>query len=314
MVRYSAAYKDKWDAFIAASRNGTFLLRRDYMDYHSDRFHDHSLMFFHAEELVAVMPAHIAGQSFCSHNGLTYGGLVLSSAATAAMVVDIFNLLRTYLKNNTGVDRIIYRPVPHIYHRYPCEEDLYMLFRAGAVLKERKISSSVWLREPLPVRGRRKITATQRAKLSIVEDGDFDAFWAVLSGRLQERYGAKPVHSLPEIKALHARFSENIKLFSVWNDAGEILGGVVMFVTDRVAHSQYTATTDEGRRIGVLDFLYSYLMRERYACKEYFDFGTSVEDGGRTLNKGLISQKEGFGGRGIVYDTYEIDINSEVYD
>ena len=41
----------------------------------------------------------------------------------------------------------------------------------------------------------------------------------------------------------------------------------------------------------------------------YFDFGKSTEDGGTILNQQLIHQKEGFGGRGICYDTYKWNIS-----
>ena len=42
---------------------------------------------------------------------------------------------------------------------------------------------------------------------------------------------------------------------------------------------------------------------------KYFDFGISTEHNGRLLNEGLIYQKEGFGGRGICYDTYEYTLS-----
>ena len=45
VVRYTSDQKIVWDSFVAASRNGTFLFMRDYMDYHADRFTDYSLMF-----------------------------------------------------------------------------------------------------------------------------------------------------------------------------------------------------------------------------------------------------------------------------
>ncbi|EIA46149.1 hypothetical protein cco111_09042, partial [Campylobacter coli 2680] len=41
---------------------------------------------------------------------------------------------------------------------------------------------------------------------------------------------------------------------------------------------------------------------------KYFDFGISTENGGQFLNHGLISQKEEFGGRGVIYDFYELCI------
>ena len=46
----------------------------------------------------------------------------------------------------------------------------------------------------------------------------------------------------------------------------------------------------------------------RYKDFDYFDFGTSNEEGGKVLNTSLIYQKEGFGGRGVVYDTYEWEL------
>ena len=38
ITRYSAENKERWDRFVRLSKNGTFLLQRDYMDYHADRF------------------------------------------------------------------------------------------------------------------------------------------------------------------------------------------------------------------------------------------------------------------------------------
>lgn len=37
---YSPAQRDEWNRLVRDSRNATFLLDRDYMDYHSDRFPD----------------------------------------------------------------------------------------------------------------------------------------------------------------------------------------------------------------------------------------------------------------------------------
>ncbi len=311
IVRYDAEHKEEWDRFVTDSRNGTFLLIRDYMDYHSDRFTDHSLLFYKGGHLIAMLPAHISNNTLCSHKGLTYGGLILGNEATAGVVMEIFDSLCEYLKSNSIANKILYRPIPYIYHRYPCEEDLYALFRHSATLVERKISSVVSQKTPLPFHGRRKITTACKNRMRITEDNNFTAFWEVLDKRLKERYETKPVHTLEEIKLLHSRFPENIKLARVTDNDGNTLAGVVMYLTEKVVHAQYTATSDEGRRIGALDYLYEYLLRTKFPNIEYFDFGTSVENGGLVLNQGLIGQKEGFGGRAVVYDTYTIEIKAE---
>ena len=310
IIRYTAEHKAEWDSIVAASRNGTFIHLRDYMDYHADRFCDHSLMFYRNREPIALLPAHIADDTIYSHNGLTYGGLLLTDAATTDTILELFERLREYLLHTTTVTKFIYKPVPHIYHSYPCEEELYALFRNSAVLTERKISSAIKLDRALPFKGRRKLTTAMKMRLHIVEDNDFATFWEILDSRLKSKYGVAPVHSLDEIMRLHNCLPDNIRLFRITDDNGETLGGTVIYVTDTVAHMQYSGTTEEGRRTSALDYLYEYLIAERFADKEYFDFGISVEEGGKVLNSGLIAYKERLGGRGIMYDTYTIDLKS----
>ena len=55
--RYSEADKEVWNVHVEQARNATFLLNRSYMDYHSDRFHDHSLMIFRNGNLYDLLPA-----------------------------------------------------------------------------------------------------------------------------------------------------------------------------------------------------------------------------------------------------------------
>lgn len=308
--RYTADRQPEWDRFVEESRNGTFLHKRGYMDYHSHRFADHSLMFYHQTELVAIMPAHIKEGLFCSHNGLTYGGLLIPPGTTTATVLELFNALQEYLPGNTPATSIVYKPTPHIYHSYPCEEDLYALFRSGASLTERKVSSAIPLGKPLPISGRRKLTNAVKSRLCIVEDGDLATFWEILTSRLRDKYQVAPVHTLDEITLLKERFPDNIKLLCITDTQGNTLGGVILFITGNVVHMQYSATTDEGRRLSALDYLYEQIIDNRFADKEYFDFGISVEDGGHYLNNGLIAYKERLGGRAVVYDTYVIDLKN----
>ena len=82
--------------------------------------------------------------------------------------------------------------------------------------------------------------------------------------------------------------------------------GVIIFKHDRVAHAQYMATTPIGRECGGLDLIVSTLLNDFYKDIPFFDFGISTEDSGRFLNEGLIAQKEMFGARAMVHDTYEI--------
>ena len=64
IVRYTPEHKTEWNRFVAQSKNGTFLFDRNYMDYHSDRFQDYSLMFYKEGRLYALMPANKKGDVF----------------------------------------------------------------------------------------------------------------------------------------------------------------------------------------------------------------------------------------------------------
>ena len=169
-------------------------------------------------------------------------------------------------------------------------------------------------KQDLPISGRRKLTGKTKSNLHIVEDGDLAEFWSILSNRLQDKYDTAPVHSIEEITLLKSRFPENIRLFCIADNEGNTLGGTLLFVTNNVVHMQYSATTEEGRRISALDMLYEELIGKRFKDKEYFDFGVSVEDGGHYLNNGLIAYKERLGGRSVVYDTYTIDLTTAEND
>ena len=309
IIRYTKEHKEQWDSFVQESRNGTFLLLRNYMEYHSERFDDHSLMFLKGNKIVALLPAHLTGEALCSHSGLTYGGLILSNGATAELVLELFALLQEYICNNLPTKTLLYRPTPHIYHTYPCEEDLYALFRNNARLTERKISSAILLSEALPfsqLRRRKKATALN-AGITVCEEKNLDTFWEILTNNLKERHNTKPVHSVQEIKQLQSIFPQNIRLFTAKESNGTTVAGALIYITRRVAHVQYIASTVEGRNNGALDILFDTLINNTFSNKEYFDFGVSVEQGGHHLNSGLIFQKEGFGGRGICYDTYIVE-------
>jgi hypothetical protein len=81
---------------------------------------------------------------------------------------------------------------------------------------------------------------------------------------------------------------------------------MTIYETPRVAHAQYIATSEIGRRMGALDLLVSWLVNEVYQGKEFFDFGGSNEEEGRALNHGLLEWKEGFGARSFAHDFYQI--------
>ena len=75
-----------------------------------------------------------------------------------------------------------------------------------------------------------------------------------------------------------------------------------------MAHAQYQGATDLGLELRAPDLIIDKLINEYYTDKKYFDLGISTENNGHYLNKGLISFKETFGARAVVYDAYELNL------
>jgi hypothetical protein len=279
------------------------------MDYHSDRFCDHSLLFYVGHRLLAVLPAHAVGDTLCSHQGLTYGGLVMSHRLTIVQTMTLFRELNLELRAE-GFRRVLYKCVPWIYHRLSAEEDIYALYHeCHARIVARDFATNIFMSGGLHwerVR-RRGVVRAQRAGVSVELSDNYVAFWDVLTQNLQTKYGVKPVHSLQEIELLHSRFPQTIQLYQAVKD-GVVLGGVVLYVTPQVVHAQYSSATSDGKQLGVIDLLYHRIFSD-YKDYPYFDFGRSTEQpDGSGLNEKLVFQKEGFGGRGLCYDIYEYDL------
>lgn len=311
ITRYTADRKEEWDGFVKTSKNGTFLLDRNYMDYHSTRFEDHSLMFYRDGRLYAMLPANVKDGVLYSHQGLTYGGLVMHEDASAANIATLFGELNALLKDE-GISKVVYKPTPWIYHLLPSEEDLYALFKVcKARISARDISSTIIFDNRIKWHRDRRygVNKARNNGVSVRRSDDLAAFWHVLDMNLGNKYGVKPVHTVEEMTLLKSRFPDNILLYVAEKD-GETLGGTVLYVTNQVIHAQYISASPEGKRLRVIDAIYEVILNHDFAdFRLYFDFGKSTEDLGTYLNENLIYQKEGFGARGVCYDTYEWDIS-----
>lgn len=307
--KYSPENSREWDDFVKSSRNGTFLLERGYMDYHSDRFQDCSWMVRKGNSLVALLPANITADGVLhSHQGLTYGGWILPPAhLDGADLLEIFQTAMDCWRAE-GIVSLDYKPIPTVYHRQPSQEDEYALWRLGAVITESTLDTAVDLRigYHFNTLRRRNLTKASKLPLQLVESHDVVNYISMLSECLSERHNASPVHSADELRLLMERFPNNIRIFvaKLADSDSPMDAGVCVYDTGLVAHAQYIATTSRGRSENLLTPLFNYLMGNQYADRNYFDFGISTEDGGRYLNEGLLRQKYSFGATGVASRRY----------
>jgi len=314
---FEASQTERWDGFCDIAHQATFLHKRRFLSYHGDRFQDCSLMLEHNGKLVGLFPAacHLREEGVVvSHPGISYGGMIHAGAIMRGegMVTALAAIAAYYAQ--LGFKKLVYKAVPTFYHAIPAQDDLYALFRLGAIRTRCDLSSTVDLANRLPVSERRRRGQKRaiKAGVSIVKGNEYlEAFWSVLADNLKRKHGVQPVHSDQEITLLARRFPENIECVCALLD-GRVEAGVLLFSTPRVNHAQYIASSEKGYGLSMLDLVFESCIEDARATgKRWFDFGISTENSGLLLNQGLYGFKSEFGGGGFVHEFYDLHLGSE---
>ncbi len=308
---YDSNQKLVWDNFVENCKNGTFLFKRDFMDYHKSRFDDFSLMIYNDSNLIALVPANIDGTDVYSHQGLTYGGILIQSDSKFIDFLDIFTEVLKFLKNKS-INSLFVKQIPTIYNFNFNDELDYLSFATDSLNYRKDIISVINLQSDFKI-AKDRINGYKRGvknSLEIREVNNFDEFWnELLIPNLSKKYSVTPVHSLEEIGLLKSRFKNQIRQFNVYNE-NKIVAGTTIFQSKNVVHIQYTASDSTKNILGSLDFLFYKLITDVYANHKYFDFGTSNERDGKKINRGLMYWKEGFGARSQIQNFYKFDVSS----
>ncbi len=201
--RYTTADRAAWDRFVRTSKNGWFMFERGYVDYHADRFADHSLLVYDDKDrLIALLPANQRGAALVSHGGLTYGGWITDERMKTPLMLEVFDQLRAYCAEQ-GIGEIVYKAIPYSYHLLPADEDRYALYVNNAELIARRVISVIDRRARLPFQQRRArgVKKAAQAGVSVGASDDLASYWALLDGVLWTTHQAHPVHSLGEIRS-----------------------------------------------------------------------------------------------------------------
>ncbi|SMD46082.1 hypothetical protein SAMN00777080_4761 [Aquiflexum balticum DSM 16537] len=286
-----------WDAVVANSVNGTFIHKRDFMEYHGDRFQECSLIFFLDEQAVAIFPAEKSSGKVFSYRGLTYAGWIMTERIQGELLSQMIGDTLQYFKIN-GFQSLEIRSVPDFF----CLGSQVELTRVLNQSKPQLVHTGIFYATPLPFqvsdRGRkwgRKKALSQ--DLKVIESLDFDGFWTkVLEPHLLEKFKNKPVHSLNEISFLKDCFPENIKLFPVYLNE-EMIAGTVLFIHAQVVHTQYIATNAKGRELRALDLLFDVILNRYNRDKSYLSLGTSLDARTGKSIAGLVQWKESLGAK-----------------
>jgi hypothetical protein len=305
--KYQTADYQTWNKFITVAKNATFLFHRDFMEYHADRFLDHSLIVLDGEKWVAVLPANQVDNELHSHQGLTYGGLLYNDKTKLTVIIEVLRNILVYL-NEKNINYLHIKTIPYIYHQKPADEILYPLYLTDAQLTKRDSLSVIDLREPFKF-SKDRIAGINRgikSNLKIIEVTDFHLFWnEILIPNMLRKHNTKPTHSAADITLLHSKFPANIRQFNVYEN-DKVVAGTTIFESQTVAHAQYIFADQSKSQNGCLDFLYDHLITNIFKNKKYLDFGSSNGYLGDKLNVSLSYWKQSFGASTVVQDFYKV--------
>jgi uncharacterized protein YqeY len=316
---FTEDFSSLWDRFVQDSRNGTFMQQRTFLNYHpKDRFKDRSLLVFNDKDhLLAVVPAAIKKENdarvLFSHPGASHGGIIIGHNTKSSCVNEIVAGVKEFAQAEK-FDAIQLKMMPRIYHKWPCDEIDYALRHHSFKIISTELATAI----PLQFYHEKKADGTTlrnvrkaiKNKVEVKETSDIDSYWQILVRNLKDRHCAKPTHSYEEIVDLKKRFKDKIRLFAAYHKNKLIAGTVVFLLNERVINCFYIAHDDHYQAMRPLNLIFYQLIKWGIEHDYmYLDWGISTEQGGKVLNTGLINFKEGFGGRGVLRETYRINLS-----
>jgi len=258
--------------------------------------------------LVAVFPANRVSKKVISHQGLSYGGLVIGKSIKFPEVMHCLNTILMFF-HDQGISDLEIKTVPRIYNDLPSDELDYLMFKLDAQILRKDVTSVIDYRNKLNIASSNRKRGLKKAikqNLVVKEVNDLDEFWStILIPNLKKQHNTAPTHSLKEIQLLKERFPNQIRQFNAYKD-NTVVAGVTVFETDKVAHAQYISADENKQELGSLDLIFDKLINTAFKNKSYFDFGISNENQGQNINQGLLNWKEDFGARTIVHNHYLI--------
>lgn len=316
--RYASSMAEMWDRCVRESRNGTVFHTRRFLAYHpADRFVDHSLLFLKHDRPVAVLMAAVKEEKntkiLVAHPGASYGGLVLSKDCMVSDTGKIVDALIVHAKQQ-GFAEIRFLRLPPVSIRQELSDDQeYWLYQRGAILERLEMDGSIDLRDwqesmildCFTGKCRNMVRQAGRSGLTVRVSDDFKGFWPILEATLTSRHGTHPTHTLEEIERLKALLGDELRLFGAY-DGSRLVGGIVVVTLhDTALYTLYIAQDYDHQKKHPAHCILTEIIRAAIAeGRSVLHLGVSTEDGGKTVNDGLMFFKESFGMRPVVRQSW----------
>ncbi len=270
------------------------------------------------DQIIALIPAALKSENessiFCSHPGSSHGGIIINQTFDTAKALTLIPLLIEHC-NGMGVKAIEMKMVPRIYHSWPSDEIDFSLRYYGFSPEISELATALPLKNIENIELHMKKNAIKNRNqainrgVTVKESKDLASFWKILECNLMKKHNTHPTHTYNEILDLTKRFPENIKLFSAFYEEKMIAGVLVFILNSRVLNCFYICHDEKFQHFRPLNLVFSTLIH--WGLNEGFhfvDWGISTENKGKAVNQGLFKFKEGFGGRGVLRETYRITL------
>jgi hypothetical protein len=332
VVPFEKKLLNEWENFVENSNNGTIFHTRKFLSYHKpDKFKDGSLMFYEKDKLVGLFPAAVIKRKFepgppfknnfdysekitlSSHQGASFGGFVYKDSLSLKQAFLLVESLIEYSDNN-GYQRIHLTHSPFVYQkRYSNYVDFAMMSNGFKFMK-REVSSIIRLDVEednvlalFKPEARTAVRKAEKSGVIIKKSEDFDNYYKILKNNLNLRHGVQPAHTLDELILLSKMFPEEIFLVGAYID-NKLIAGVVNFISNEKAVIVFYISHDpEYQNYRAVNLLFHHILRDSIKRNlKYLDFGLFTVN--MDPNWGLGKFKENFGARGILRDSFYLDL------
>lgn len=312
IVEYEDSWKERWDAFVRKSNNGTMFHLQQFLRYHpKGRFEWRHLLFMDKDEIVAVLPAGVMGSTIESPIGASYGSFVTGDLpfGRALELVDCFS----DFCRDQHFERTLLTPPPFIYQKVISQNIDYALAYRGFSYDKHYISHAIRLENGdflsnFQSTARRYIHKYLReGTLHVEVSEDYEAFYPILL-KNKERHGVKPTHTLEELLKLKKLLPDNLTLFLVSKGSKPIAGSLMFSCNDQVAVCFYNMLLYEYEQFNPIHVvMYEVVKWATERGFSWVDIGVSQDTSAEnqmTPAMNLIRFKEKFNAHGILRSTF----------
>lgn len=297
--KYVESDLEIWDTFLSKARNSDFMHSRKFLNYHGSKIIDASLMFYEADELVAVLPASVGNsKQVISHGGASYGGLCYLAKYGGERLVEIAKLAKEKFKQE-GFETLIIKPKPSLYSEPAGSEDLYVWWRHSAEILRVDLSNVLEISR-MEI-SKRRARALSKAILNFpnfeIKFGmeTIPEAYKVCADNLMKHRNVQPVHELADLQYLAANFPEHLLSGHLVHN-NETLAGIIFFNNDNASVVQYWGSNENGRRYNALDLLVMAAIEKiRETGITWFVPGISTSQYGQQVDQGIYEYKRSLG-------------------